>query len=46
MAEQIAFARVLSEGDENLATYAQAKNQAEQAYTLVEAQINKLENQK
>lgn len=46
MAEQIAFARVLSEGDENLTTYAQAKNQAEQAAALVETQLNKLENEK
>ena len=46
MAEQIAFARVLSEGDENLASYAQAKNQAEQAAALVNAQMVKLENEK
>ena len=43
MAEQIAFARVLSEGDENLTTYAQAKNQAEQAAALVNAQMVKLD---
>ncbi|WP_251717586.1 hypothetical protein [Lactobacillus agrestimuris] len=46
MAEQIAFARILSEGDENLAAYAQAKNQADQAAALAEAQMNKLENEK
>lgn len=43
MAEQIAFARVLSEGDENLTTYAQARNQAEQAAALVNAQMVKLD---
>ena len=43
MAEQIAFARVLSEGDENLTIYAQAKNQAEQAAALVNAQMVKLD---
>ncbi|MGN1272868.1 MAG: hypothetical protein ACI4T3_07040 [Lactobacillus sp.] len=45
MAEQIAFARVLANGDENLGGYVQAKNQAQQAYALVEAAINNLENE-
>ena len=45
MAEQIAFARVLTDGDDNLNDYVQAKNQAQQAYALVEAGINKIENE-
>ncbi len=45
MAEQIAFARVLANGDENLGDYVQAKNQAQQAYALVETAINNLENE-
>lgn len=44
-AEQIAFARVLTDGDDNLNDYVQAKNQAQQAYALVEAGINKIENE-
>lgn len=46
MAEQIAFARVLTNGDDNLNEYVQAKNQAQQAYALAETAINKLENEK
>ena len=46
MAEQIAFARVLASGDDNLNGYVQAKNQAQQAYALVETAINNLENEK
>lgn len=44
MAEQISFARVLTNGDDNLNEYVQAKSQAQQAYALVESTINKLEN--
>lgn len=44
MAEQISFARVLTNGDDNLNEYVQAKNQAKQAYALAESTINKLEN--
>lgn len=36
MAEQISFARVLTNGDDNLNEYVQAKNQAQQAYALAE----------
>ena len=46
MAEQIAFARVLASGDDNLNGYVQAKNQAQQAYALVETAINNLEKEK
>jgi len=46
MAEQIAFARVLASGDDNLNGYVQAKNQAQQAYALAETAINNLENEK
>ncbi|MPW13562.1 hypothetical protein [Lactobacillus helveticus] len=46
MAEQIAFARVLASGDDNLNGYVQAKNQAQQAYALAETAINNLENGK
>lgn len=45
MAEQISFARVLTNGDDNLNEYVQAKNQAHQAYALVETAINNLENE-
>lgn len=45
MAEQISFARVLTNGDDNLNEYVQAKNQAQQAYALVETAINNLENE-
>ncbi|MDM8276643.1 hypothetical protein [Lactobacillus gallinarum] len=46
MAEQIAFARVLASGDDNLNGYVQAKNQSQQAYALAETAINNLENEK
>ena len=46
MAEQIAFARVLASGDDNLNGYVQAKNQAQQAYALAETAINNLKNEK
>lgn len=42
MAEQIAFARVLTNGDDNLNEYMQAKNQAQQAYALAETAMTKL----
>ena len=45
MAEQISFARVLTNGDDNLNEYVQAKNQAQQAYALVETAINNIENE-
>ena len=45
MAEQISFARVLTNGDDNLNEYVQANNQAHQAYALVETAINNLENE-
>lgn len=45
MAEQIAFARVLATGEDNLNGYVQAKNQAQQAYALVETAINNIENE-
>ncbi|GAA2962317.1 hypothetical protein GCM10019995_16640 [Lactobacillus kefiranofaciens subsp. kefirgranum] len=44
MAEQISFARVLTNGDDNLNEYVQAKNQAQQAYALAETAMTKLEN--
>lgn len=44
MAEQISFARVLTNGDDNLNEYVQAKNQAQQAYALAEKAMTKLEN--
>ena len=40
MAEQIAFARVLASGDDNMHGHVQAKNQAQQAYALAETAIN------
>ena len=46
MAEQIAFARVLASGDDNLNGYVQAKNQAQQADDIAETAINNLENEK
>ena len=45
MAEQIAFARVLATGEDNSYGYVQAKNQAQQAYALVETTINNIENE-
>lgn len=42
MAEQIAFARVLTNGDDNLNEYMQAKNQAQQAYALAETAMTTL----
>ncbi len=42
MAEQISF---VTNGDDNLNEYVQAKNQAQQAYALVETAINNLENE-
>ena len=44
MAEQIAFAQILTDDNSNLNNYVQVKNQAQQAYALVEAVINKIEN--
>ncbi|AEG40882.1 MAG: hypothetical protein LKU_01921 [Lactobacillus kefiranofaciens] len=44
MAEQISFARVLTNGDDNLNEYVQAKNQAQQTYALAETAMTKLEN--
>lgn len=44
MAEQIAFAQILTDDNSNLNNYVQVKNQAQQAYALVEAASNKIEN--
>ena len=44
MAEQSAIAQILTDDNSNLNNYVQVKNQAQQAYALVEAVINKIEN--